>query len=290
MLCKESARSNKSDVHEDAGLVGVLHLFDTEDGAVDLVVNPGKVGDGGALTDSAELVIHGTVAEADPALVGTEVRHRDAAEMSANGGAAHDRRVAGVRDGSLRLLIKLSGGGESVGLVDLRLGQTSDEDEITVPRGLKNLTRGQLRDVELLVGITDVPVTGDHLVVKHGDEGLNTEDVVAEDEALDHVELSTADLVVTVLLIPDSVESKIVSQSARHLPVLIEPVVSLGLGIERITKVARARRCNPVHGAVRQEEVVRELLVAALVVLLHDAEITACDHCRHETQLSFDSD
>ena len=65
--------------------------------------------------------------------------------------------------------------------------------------------RGQLRDVELLVGITNVSVTSDHLVVDDRHEGLNSKNVVSEDEALHHVGLSTTDFVVTVLLIPDSV-------------------------------------------------------------------------------------
>jgi len=63
---------------------------------VDLVVDPGQVSNGRALTDSTELVIDGTVAQADPALVGTKIGDRDAAEMRANCRAADDRRVAGV--------------------------------------------------------------------------------------------------------------------------------------------------------------------------------------------------
>jgi hypothetical protein len=169
---------------------------------VHLVVDPRQVSDGRALTDAAELVVDGSVAKANPALIGTEVGHGDAAEMGADGRAAHDRGVSGFRDRGLRLFIELSGLGESVGLVDLRLGETTDENEVTVPRGLENLTRGQLRDVELLVGIANVSVSTDHLVVKHGDKGLDSKDVVSEDEALDHVHLSALNLVVAVLFVP----------------------------------------------------------------------------------------
>ena len=63
-----------------------------------------------------------------------------------------------------------------------------------------------------------------------------------------------------------------------YLPVLVEPVVSLGLGVERVAEVAGARGSHPVVGAVRQQEVVDKLLVATLVVLLHDAEVTAGNH------------
>ena len=194
-----------SDIEEDRGLVGVLHLFDTEDRSVHLVVDPGQVSDGRSLTDTAELVVDGTVAQADPALVGTEIGHGDAAQVSADSRAAHDGGVAGVRDGGLGLLIELGGGGQGVGLIDLRLGETTDEDQVTVPGGLEHLTWGQLRDVELLVGITDVSVTGDHLVVQNGDESFDTEDVVSKNETLDHVHLCATDLIITVLLIPDSV-------------------------------------------------------------------------------------
>lgn len=177
---------------------------------MDLVVDPWQVGNGGTLSHSAELVIDGTVAQADPALVGAQVGHRDATQVGANGRAADNARVTGIRDGSLGLLVELRGGGQGVGLVDLGLGQTTDEDEVTVPGGLEHLTGWKLGDVELLVSITDVPVTSDHLVVNGRDEGLHTQDVVAEDETLDHVHLGATDLVVTVLLVPDSV------QTSRH--------------------------------------------------------------------------
>ena len=55
-----------------------------------LIVDPRKVGDSGTLTNSAEFIIDGTVAEANPALVCTKVRNRDAAKMSADSRAADD--------------------------------------------------------------------------------------------------------------------------------------------------------------------------------------------------------
>ena len=58
------------------------------------------------------------------------------------------------------------------------------------------------------------------------------------------------------------------------LPVLIEPVVNLGLDIKRIAEVGGTGRGNPVHGAVSGQKVVSQLLVLSLVVLLHDAEVT----------------
>ncbi len=91
-------------------------------------------------------------------------------------------------------------------MIDFGLGQTSDEDKVTVPGGLENLTRGQLGDVELLVGVTNVSVASDHLIVQHGHEGLDSEDVVSKNESLHHIHLSATDLVVTVFLVPDSMK------------------------------------------------------------------------------------
>ena len=71
-----------------------------------------------------------------------------------------------------------------------------------------------------------------------------------------------------------------------YLPVLIEPVVSLGLGIEGITEVAGARRRHPVHGTVIEKEAIRELLVAALVVILQDAEVAASHHYTNQINQS----
>ena len=179
---------------------------------MDLIVDPWEVSDGWSLSDSAELVVDGTVAQADPALVGAQVGHWDAAQMCANGRRANDARVAGIGDGSLRFLVKLRGRWQSVGLVDFGLGQTTHEDKITVPGGLEHLARGQLRNVELLVSITNVSVTSDHLIVNHGDEGLHAQDVVAENEALDHVHLCTTNFVVTVLFVPNSTDKQKLSK------------------------------------------------------------------------------
>ena len=55
-----------------------------------LVGDVGEVSGGGALTDTAELVVDGSVAKADPALVSTEIWDGDAAEMSADSGNANE--------------------------------------------------------------------------------------------------------------------------------------------------------------------------------------------------------
>ena len=176
MKWQKELRINKfsSDIEENTGLVGVLHFFDTQDGTVHLVVDPWEVSNSWTLTHSSEFIVDGTVAEADPAFVGTKIRYRDAAKMGANGGAANDRRVASIWNRSLRLFIKLSWGGQGVCLIDLWFGETSDEDKVTIPWSLQTFTRRKLWDIKLLVGITDVSVASDHLVVEHSDKSLDT--------------------------------------------------------------------------------------------------------------------
>jgi len=233
--------------------------LNAENRTMDLVIDERKVHLSGTLSDTTELVINGTVAKADPTLVGTKVRYGNATQVSANGRGAHDGRVTGIRDHSRGLLIQLGGLGESIGLLDLRLGQTTDEDHLTVPGSLENFTRRQLSNVQFLVGVSDVSVSSDHLLVEASDEGLDTQHVGGDDETLEHIHLGSLDLVVLVLLVPQSV--------------LIEPVVGLGLGVNGITEVAGTARGNPEVWAVGDEQVVCQLLVLSVIVVLQDAEV-----------------
>ena len=73
-----------SDIHEDRWLIGELHFFDAKDRSVHLIVDPGKIGDSGSLSHSAELVIYGAVAQAHPTLIRAQVRHWNATQVSAN--------------------------------------------------------------------------------------------------------------------------------------------------------------------------------------------------------------
>jgi hypothetical protein len=249
-----------SHIKVDLGLVGELHLLNAEDGLEDGVVDVGQVSLGGALSDSTELVIDGTVAKAHPALVGTDIGSRDATEMGANSGGDIDLGVTAVVQLGERLLIKSGGLGKSIRLIDLGLGQSSDEDELTVPGSLQDFTGRKFSNIDFLVSISDVTSSSDHLVVDDGDDGLDTKSVTGQDETLKHVDLGSLDLIISVFLVPQSV--------------LIEPVVSLGLGIERIAEVRRARGGDPVSGPVRGEDVVSKLLRFAVVVVLKDAEVS----------------
>jgi len=125
---------------------------------------------------------------------------------------------------------------------------------------LQNFTWGQLGNIELLVGVTDIASSGDHLIVNDSEDGLDTEDVGGDNETLEHVDLGTLDLVILVLFVPKTV--------------LVEPVVNFGLSVKRVAKVGRTRRGNPVHVTVSGKEIVSQLLVLAFLVLLHDTEVT----------------
>jgi hypothetical protein len=93
------AVSVRSNVEEDGGLVREDLLLNADNGSVHGVVDVGQVCLGGSLSDSAEFVVNGTMAEANPTLVGTEIGNGDATEMGANGGAHEDLGVFGIRKG-----------------------------------------------------------------------------------------------------------------------------------------------------------------------------------------------
>lgn len=175
------------------------------------------------MSDAAKLVVDGTVAQANPALIGADVRCRDAAQVSANGRDDKHLRGAGVRQDVDVLLVEMAGLGQRVRLGDLAKRQTADEDQLTVPGGLHDLAGRQLTNVDLLVRVSEVARPRNHLVVNDRNDRLDAERITGEDEALQHVDLCALDLVVPVLLVPESI--------------LIEPVISLGLRVERVTKL-----------------------------------------------------
>jgi hypothetical protein len=60
----------------------------------------------------------------------------------------------------------------------------------------------------------------------------------------------------------------------NSLPVLIEPVVNLGLGVEGITEVGWSGGGNPELLLISAEDVVNQLLILSLVVFLDDTEVS----------------
>ena len=58
------------------------------------------------------------------------------------------------------------------------------------------------------------------------------------------------------------------------LPVFVEPVVNLGLGIKRVAEVGGSGGGNPEFVFIIAEHVVNQLLVLSLVVVLDDTEVS----------------
>lgn len=85
-----------SDVQEDRGFVGEDLFFNADGGSVHRVVNIWQVGLSWSLSDSSELIVYGTMAQANPTLVGSEIRHGDATQVSANGRAHKNAGVSGI--------------------------------------------------------------------------------------------------------------------------------------------------------------------------------------------------
>ena len=119
------------------------------------------------------------MAKANPSLVSSQVRHRNAAEMRADSRAHDDIGVTGISDHDLSVLVKLSGFWQVISLSDLTFSQTSDENHFSVPGGLEYFSLRKCADVQLLVCVSDVPASGDHLVVNKCQHGLHAKYVVS---------------------------------------------------------------------------------------------------------------
>lgn len=166
-----------SHIEEDGWLVRELLLLNAHNWAIDGVVDVWQVGLSWSLSDSSELIVDGSVTKANPSLVGSEIWHWNTSQMGANGRAHKNLGVSGVGKGGNGLLIQKSGIWKGIGVLDLSHGKSSNEDDLTVPGGLKNLSWWKLRDIELLVGVSDVSSSSDHLVVDNGHDGLDTNNV-----------------------------------------------------------------------------------------------------------------
>ena len=60
----------------------------------------------------------------------------------------------------------------------------------------------------------------------------------------------------------------------KHLPVLIEPIVNLSLGVKGVAEVGRSGGSNPEFLLVSAKQVVCQLLILSLVIFLNDAEVS----------------
>ena len=98
-----------------------------------------EVPHGRSLSNSAHLVVNRPVADADPSSVGAEIWDRDAAQMGADGRADQDCVVGALFEVSASGLVQEGAGGESLLILDLLLGESSDEGGDSVPGDLDDL-------------------------------------------------------------------------------------------------------------------------------------------------------
>ena len=97
--------------------------------------------------------------------------------MSANSRAYQNLRVSSVGQSGDRFFIQLGGQRKSVGILNFSYCESSNEDDLTVPSGLKDLTWWELRDIKFLVRISNVSGVGDHLRIDNGDDCLDSNNV-----------------------------------------------------------------------------------------------------------------
>ena len=247
-----------SHIEENGWLVRELLLLNADNWTEDWVVDVRQVSLSWSLSDSTEFIVDGSVAQANPSLVSSEIWNWNATQMRANGRANQDLRVTSVRQSGNGLFIQLGGERKSVGIFDFSKSKSSNEDDLTVPCSLKAFTWWKLWDIKFLVWISNVSSSSDHLVVDNSHDCFDSKNVRWEDESLKHVHLGSLDLVVSVLFVPESV--------------FIKPVINFGFGVKWISKVRWSWGSYPVGWSLSAKKVVNKLLVLSLIILLDNTK------------------
>ena len=153
-----------------------------------------------------------------------------------------------------RVLIELGGLWQCLCFFDFSLSQSSNENKFTVPRSLQYLTWWKFGDIDLLIWVSYVSSVSDHLGVDNGENSFDTNGVAWENESLQHVNLGSSDLIVSIFFVPGSV--------------LVEPVISLGPCIEWIAKVGRSRWSQPVGWSLSHKQIINQFLIFSFSVVL----------------------
>ena len=214
------------------------------------------------------------MANADPSGVGTHVRDRDAAQVSADC-TAHQQVSLVVRDQVyLTSWVRKSALFDGLLVSDLLLGQSSDENGSAVPDDLQDLSWREFSDIELGVCISVVPGP----TVQSADDRDCEESSVGDETSIEH-----------------GVEDVHVSSSHICLvfvegSVLLEPVVHIDLEVDVFSKIARtSRRVVESRSFVDRMSARGHLHVAPLLPLLQEREVSSkagssltsqqsCDH------------
>ena len=130
------------------------------------------------------------------------------------------------------VLIELSWLWQCLCFLNFSLSQSPDENEFTIPRSLQDLTWWQFGDIDLLIGVSYVSGVGDHLRIDDGEDSFDTNGIAWEYESLQHVNLGSSDLIISILFVPGSV--------------FVKPVICLCPCIEWVTEVGWSRWSEPV--------------------------------------------
>lgn len=249
-----------SDIEVDWWLVREDLFLNADNWAVHRVVNVWQVCLSWSLSDSTEFIINRSVTQANPSLVCSEIWYWNTSQVSANSWAHKNARVSCIWKSNNWLFIEKSGIWESISFPDLRDSKSSNKDELSIPSSLKNLTRWQLRDVELLVWVSDISSSCNHLVVDNSNDCLDSKNVWGKHESLKHIDLSSLDLIISILLVPESV--------------LIEPVIGLSFSVKWIAEIWRSWWSNPISWSLSAKEIIDKFFILSLIVLLNNSEIS----------------
>ena len=182
--------------------------------------------------------------------------------MSANSRTHKNLRISCIREISFWWFIKKGIGWEGIGFFVFSKCKSSNKDELSIPRCLEDFTRGQLRDIEFFVRVSDVTSSCDHLMINYSKNGLYSEDVRGKYETLDHINLSSLDVIVFVFLIPESV--------------FVKPVIYFGLSINGISKIWGSWRCYPEFVFFSAKNIIYKLLISSFVIFLHNTKVSSC--------------
>lgn len=124
-------------------LLTELDLFHTQNVgvfSVNRIVHGRKIFEGGSLSDSSQLVVDRSVANADVSIVGTEVGDGDATQVSAHSRVHCDGVTSDFAEISTGSGVKEGALWEFLLVLDLLGSQSSDESGDSVPGDLDNLS------------------------------------------------------------------------------------------------------------------------------------------------------
>jgi len=236
----------------DGRLAGVLQLLNTENVVIKGVVDDFQVFKGGSLSDSTKLIIDTSVANANPSLVVTEVRNRNATQVSANGRADQHLRVLVVIEEDSFVFIEQCLFRQSMLLFDFLVSETSDEDRLSVPHNLNDFARRQGTDVNLKISVAIVSLPAGHSVDYSESEQTSQRGHGSPAKSIKQIDLGSTNI--NVLFVVHAI--------------FIKPVVDIHLEIDVVAEIARSgRSCEELGSRGNLVSAIQLLLDALLIIV-----------------------